>query len=110
MSENESWTGKIRFLCNKEEAEAMAKSLLPDDYVFEYEDNTAIDELMHEYTTDEYVTIKGSLYKIVELAEGADNAVRNGDGTISFGVTFYNGGCGLEEAIEYVVEGYLGDE
>ena len=103
MSYTETHFGKFKVLAKGEEAiekymkdhniePAYEGDLWPKDYekyhiTYPYEkdgDKYLIEFLEHE-----------------ELDEGDDfeKFHQNEDGTISFGVQFYNGGCGLEEAL-----------
>ena len=54
------------------------------------------------------LTVSGKTKIIYEIIDKSDNlffediflATKNSDGTISFEIKYYNGGCGLDEALE----------
>jgi len=58
---------------------------------------------------DKFIIVKDELYEIIEskrmdVEMDIYDADSNSDGTISFHVMYYNGGCGLTEAIEEAIE------
>lgn len=55
----------------------------------------------------DYIVFEDKVYKCEsEELSPYDHfsAKRNNDGTIGFSVSFYNGGCGFKEAIEYALK------
>ena len=111
MSETQHFRGKLREVITLpgETLEEYAKSEM------KVRGETELPEYCSNYVkflTDEewakYIDINGRLYHIVENKElDADGdiceAKMNSDGTIDYEVRFYNGGCGLDEAIEEAV-------
>ena len=64
------------------------------------------DELMRDELYNKAVVINNIVYLIESKSfnyEDIFEAEKNDDGSINFLVKFYNGGCGLEEAIEEAV-------
>lgn len=69
-----------------------------------------------EYFEDKYddfaIIIEGKVFEITgDYVEDIDDVFKssdNSDGSISFEVKYYNGGCGFYEAIEYAVENKVG--
>ena len=61
-----------------------------------------------EYFNDEFqdtaIEINGEVYSVDRDAVDQENdiysSIKNDDGTISFEVKYYNGGCGFGEALE----------
>lgn len=63
-------------------------------------------ELIYDEFQFEYVVIGNDLYKIIEneeLDEDVFATTVNVDGTISYIVQYYNGGCGFEEALQEAI-------
>jgi len=59
--------------------------------------------------SDTIVKVNGMFYEILDHVSARDEqdimeATENPDGTISFILQFYNGGCGFEEALECALE------
>jgi hypothetical protein len=62
---------------------------------------------LYEYTEDRYLIANEVLYRVQKYEldpYGHFLANRNPDGSISFDVKYYNGGCGFTEAIEQALE------
>lgn len=61
-------------------------------------------EVIFEELYDKYVVVNDNLYEVLSkrMLENHDvySAHRNLDGTISYEVSYYNGGCCFEEALE----------
>lgn len=52
------------------------------------------------------VPLNGQMYEVIVCNEYAGDVFqsnKNSDGTISFQVQYYNGGCGFSEALEYAL-------
>lgn len=70
------------------------------------DDEYMLNDYIYEYLDDKYIVIDESkLYKIVQEEktdpyEDIFRASVNSDGTISFDVKYYNGGCCKREAIQ----------
>ena len=81
----------------EELASSIVIELDGEDFEHSYESNLAY--LLDNY--DDYALLNGKLYEIddTEISEDS-SATINADGTITYNVSFYNGGCGLHEAIE----------
>jgi len=106
MSETVHYTGKITLIKqpDNETMQQMAKRILNEighkiDPYFKENYLECISEL------ESYELINDSLYKIEDL-EYCDHvpdifdANKSADGSISFRVQYYNGGCGFNEALE----------
>lgn len=69
------------------------------------------EEQIKDELDDELLVVKGNLYKIVSDIENNDEDIfyanKNEDGSISYVVSYYNGGCGFGEAIETAIEGIV---
>ena len=65
-------------------------------------------ERLQDLNDNEFVVCSNCIYHVISDKEisGGDifNAERNLDGTISYVLSYYNGGCGFEEAIETALE------
>ena len=65
-------------------------------------------ERLQDLNDEEFVICSDCIYHVISHKEIFDveifNVERNLDGTISYVVTYYNGGCGFVEAIEKALE------
>lgn len=112
MSETVRYTGKLKLVekLNNETLEEQCKKILEEcaysklnDYCDSWE------EMLCDELYDEYVICNDKLYEILEKnSQDTDcdifESYDNGDGTISYEVMYYNGGCGFAEAIEYALD------
>lgn len=111
MSETQHFRGKLREVIllpdetfeeyAKREMKVRGETELPEDY-------SNYVEFLAESEYVKYIAINGKLYHILETKElDADGdifeAKTNVDDTIDYEVRFYNGGCGLDEAIEEAI-------
>ncbi len=104
MSETEIHTGKLTKYMLPDNNEHLARDLCVKRGIEkdEYYDNW-IDVLKGE--CDDVLFINGIFYQVddtgdVKGDEDIAKATENPDGTISYLVKYYNGGCGFGEAIE----------
>lgn len=103
MSEQVHYKGKIELVERLDETlEEQCKRILMEYNV----DLTDIDDYInefYEYFGDEYVISDNSLYKVISIEEVTDEDVfsihDNKDGTYDYEVSYYNGGCSFDEAI-----------
>jgi len=76
---------------------------LANDNEWEVEDNDFM-EAFEENGYREYIIIKDKIYKVIydnkDSYDSFFQATKNNDGSISFILKFYNGGCSFSEAIE----------
>jgi hypothetical protein len=112
MSDTVYFKGKLTELKPKEDetVQEMAFNMMSraeQREVDEQFDGNAIEALQDLYY-QEYVLIEGKLYKVETETNQAYtpdifNASQNEDGTITFELQYYNGGCGFLEAMETAV-------
>jgi len=82
--------------------------LVYDTYLDNIEDEP--DDVLYngmKYGYDKYILINGMVWELenTELDDcDLSFAEKNPDGSFNYFVSFYNGGCGLNEAIEYAME------
>ena len=108
MSDYVRYTGKMKKVVT-DDTEQYAKDLLNKSNKFELPDYyDSYLEYIIENRDEEFVLIEDVLYEIFELQEPnvEDDYFRAkiNDNIIEFDTQFYNGGCGLSEALEYCVE------
>lgn len=107
MSHTETHIGRAVRLEMPEDKEVWAENTLKE---LKAERDDYYDSAFEQVTEDgkHYLLIAGQLYAIEnkELGEGEDinNAVVNPDGSISYVLQFYNGGCYFTEALEDLIE------
>jgi len=79
-----------------------------NSYEFDPKDYDNAYEMIHEELWNSHTIIENQLYKIEKEEMDCDfefyEANRRFDGKIEFHVMYYNGGCGLTEAIEEAVK------
>lgn len=112
MSEMVHYTGKLQLVHKlpNETLEEQCKRILAEHNYFKlngYCDSWR--EMLYEELYERYVIACGGVYKVIEknykdMDDDIFNAHDNGDGTINYGVMYYNGDCGFNEAIEYALE------
>jgi hypothetical protein len=118
MSETELWTGKLKRVMSplRESTEQKAKGILVKREIVSAECekprdcSTFLACLLEEFY-GEFVVYKGELYEVEgKKHEDCDvmTASKNTDGSIDFVVSFYNGSCGLSEALESALESMEG--
>lgn len=110
MSQTETHIGKLKLVpkLENEDLELQCKRLLSNEPLDEYCDT--YEEMLKESDLYgyKYIISKTNIYEVIKdySCEGDDvfNANKNSDGTISYVTSFYNGGCGFSEALEYCLE------
>ena len=108
MSETVAYKGKLTPIYRDDETtlEELCESVCETNMI----DLPSYYDSYVEYFQDEeagYVIIKDTLYQIQKESFDYENlyqSTKNEDGTISFLVAFYNGGCGLTEALEQALD------
>lgn len=113
MSEQKQWKGVLIPYYEDLEVETACHTALNDcGIVFNEGEYTSAIDQVEEKLYDQFIVVKDSLYKIVkqdisyqDIFEGSSNR----DGSIDFVVSFYNGGCSLGEALEYVIDKVKGE-
>lgn len=105
MSQNESHVGILIEIpkVGNETTEQQCRRLLNNVKLAKYYD-TYVEMLDGE---TEYIIFNDTVYDYE--SEEIDpyehfTATKNDDGTINFSVSYYNGGCGFKEAIEYALK------
>lgn len=110
MSETVYYTGKLtKVACVSVGAEDQAREIMAvkgkterDSY-----NDTWLEQLLDD-CYGEYVVIEGRIYAVERQKKDADDdiflAEKNEDGSISFTVKYYNGGCSFNEAIVCAME------
>ena len=56
---------------------------------------------------EDYIELNSKMYRVQDITLDSDEGYimnKNTDGTLSYLVTYYNGGCGFNEALEYAYE------
>jgi len=104
MSEDVTYAGKLRKVYCGDSLEDEARRILLNL-------GTEIDEYYDTYLeslkeNDKYMVIEDCIYEVLEkrkLNHDFMLATQESDGTISFFVSYYNGGCCLEEAVEEAI-------
>lgn len=112
MSETVRYSGKLKLIpkLENESLEDQCKRILREHNYFEL--NEYYDSwqgMFYDKFYETYVISSDSIYEIIEkhskpIDYDIFEAYPNKDGTISFNVMYYNGGCSLDEAIEYALE------
>ena len=110
MSETVHYIGKLKLVekLNNETLEEQCKRILGEHNIFELESYCdSWEEMLFDELYDEYVTHGENVYKVMEMKyrgeEDVFEAHKNKDGTISYEVVYYNGGCSFDEAIVYAL-------
>lgn len=112
MSEVVHYKGKLEYLNklpNETLEEQCKRILIENEFInpvssmcFEYS------ELLLDYFYNEYIIYGEDLFKVISQEDvDSDNIFivkNNGDGTYDYEVMYYNGGCGLSEALGYGFE------
>ena len=111
MSEQETIKGKIRevFIGDKDSMEEFAKELCKrNEYFYSEEYFESYLECLQEEGYKDYIISDNSIYEVIERTafeyDGIFEASKNDDDTISFVLSYYNGGCSFDEAIEKALE------
>ena len=104
MSYTEHFSGTLTPIKIKNTLEETAKDIVEfqGDKLETYHNNYI--DALNDYQYKEYVVLNDKIYK-VEMKEfdGEDDIFEsklNADGSISFELRYYNGGCGFDEAIK----------
>jgi len=103
MSYTETHFGKFKILAKGEEnikkymEEHNIETCFPDD-IWPADTEKYYVTYPWDKDGDNYL-IEFLEHKAYDDGEGFEEFRQNEDGTVSFGVQFYNGGCGLEEAL-----------
>lgn len=106
MSETEYWKGKLTKIEAKENEsiEDTAKRLLGGMDILKTDYYDTYVEYIKSECYNEILLIDGVFYKVDASQLDSDmdiaNIELNSDGTINFVVSFYNGSCGLDDALE----------
>ena len=104
MSETVHYKGVLRKVERQEgeTLEEQCKRLLDNKDIPSYYDS--YEECFSDECYDKFTIYNGIIYNIEKEDVGTDEDIFNAkiedNGEISFEVRYYNGGCGLEEAIE----------
>jgi ATP:corrinoid adenosyltransferase len=118
MSEQVMYTGKIKKVDTGigtfesfMEAVIKEKSMWNEYLERKNKYSETIEEFFLEEFYEKYVMISDELYEILthEFYDTEDifKAIDNKDGTYDFVVSFYNGGCSFNEAIEEALKGVV---
>lgn len=103
MSQQETRIGKIKLIdkLENETLEDQCKRILGMKQLANYYDS--YEEALRD-CDDKYIIHNNNVYEVIEdiknYGEDIYCAIDNGDGTISYALSYYNGGCGFAEAIE----------
>lgn len=118
MSEKETHIGMLEKIpiengmTVEEKAEEICKNRFGITELETYYDDWI--ERLQDLNDEEFVICSDCIYHVISHKEISDveifNAERNLDGTISYVVTYYNGGCGFVEAIETALERLGGEQ
>lgn len=111
MSEDVTYIGHLEEIERKENESLpdvmkrlIEKDLIVNADVIDKHYNNDIEIYFRENYSDQYIIKNDRIYKInIDSRSTYDDifeASYNSDGTIQFVVQFYNGGCGLGEALE----------
>ena len=112
MSQQETRIGKVRLVekLEDETLEEQCKRLLNDIPLNKWCDTYK--EMIYDY--DNYAICNGNIYEIIKnkdyCGEDIFIANKNKDGTISFTLNYYNGGCGFCEALEKAIKNMRSEE
>lgn len=101
MSYTETHFGKFKILARGEEnirQYIKEHNIETDRYDDMWPSNTDKYCITYPYEGDKYL-IEFVEHEKLDEGDDFEKFQQNEDGTISFGVQFYNGGCGLEEAL-----------
>ena len=112
MSETVRYTGKMSLIpkLENETLEEQCKKILKEyDYSKLYSYYDSWEEMLCDKLYGQYVIFDNDIYKIIEkihknIDQDIFEAYHNNDGTISYEVMYYNGGCSFDEAISYALE------
>ena len=108
MSSTEFHTGKLKKIDMKNYQNRGLEHQIPylEGMGYEFNDVEIIDNY---FDSDNVVKIDDNFYEIIEHicldeSDYVGQANDNPDGTISFMLHFYNGGCGFSEALEGAIQ------
>lgn len=112
MSKMEMHIGKLEKIqipdgvTTEEKAKEICKSRYGITELWTYYDDWT--ECLQSESCGGFVVVGGTLYHVISDEEITDgdifNANENEDGTISYTLSYYNGGCSFSEAIEIAIE------
>lgn len=111
MSEMETHIGKLEKIqipdgvTTEEKAKEICKSLFGITELWAYYDDWT--ECLQSEGDGGFVVVDGTIYHVIsDNRTDTDifNAEENADGTISYTLSYYNGGCSFSEAIETAIE------
>ena len=103
MSQQETRIGKIKLIekLDNEALDEQCKRVFGNGKYESYYDS--YEEALRD-CDDKYIIHNNNVYEVVEdvknYGEDIYCAIDNGDGTISYVLSYYNGGCGFTEAIQ----------
>lgn len=109
MSETKMFKGTMKevALPDGQSVEQFAEKALRDKGVDDPWDGDWLSTLTLDYQ-DKFAFVGDKLYEMMDYKDISDedicDASRNSDGSISFVVRYYNGGCGFDEVLEDAVE------
>ena len=111
MSETVHYTGRLKLVekLENETLEEQCKRILK---WHKYTELNKYCDTWEEMLCDEfykkYVIYNEDIYEVVELKDRCNRdvfeAIENSDGSISYVVMYYNGGCSFDEAIGYALD------
>jgi len=112
MSETECHQGVLRDITDVNiSLEEHAKKILNDKGKTELNiyNDTWIDQFIEEqYREYDYIIINNKMYKFIKHQEFDPESInfseKLGNGDIEFMVSFYNGGCSFDEALEELIQ------
>ncbi len=108
MSDNKSYTGKLKLVKTLDMSDSnnyvdVIKMSISDTAIFNPNKMDMVD--YEDYFYENFVISNLNIYQIIDLVEKDPyesfiNITNNGDDTLSFTTTFYNGGTYLNEVLE----------
>ena len=109
MSQMELHVGRaVKVKCGSADLEELSKIICEERFISLDFYDTWEEAILCELG-EEYAVINGVLYKVEDasIEEGTCTATENADGSISYTLHYYNGGCGFNEALEDAVNEIL---
>jgi hypothetical protein len=105
MSEQVSYKGKLKKITDKNlSLEEQCKSICKSHNINSLGWHDSYIDVVRFDLDDDYTISNNEIYKILEKKSYDDFewciVKKNSDGTYDFDVSYYNGGCSFEEAIE----------
>lgn len=106
MSQTEHFIGiliPVKLYESETLEEAAGRILDSEGYKIDHEWYATALEALEDDFQEKYTVVAGNIYRVKKKDYEEEDiflASKNNDGTISFTVKYYNGGCGFDEAIE----------